>query len=74
MIQAATTLANAEAEISKLEDKILEIMVNTDARKQSMKQAEAELKADTAENDKEKEIVRQRTAEDEKQLAEMGEG
>ncbi len=65
-------IGHAEAEISKLEDKILEIMVNTDARKQSMKQAEAELKADTAENDKEKEIVRQRTAEDDKQLAQLG--
>jgi predicted nucleic acid-binding Zn-ribbon protein len=65
-------IGHAEAEISKLEDKILEIMVNTDARKQSMKLAEAELKADAAENDKEKEIVRQRTAEDEKQLADLG--
>jgi hypothetical protein len=55
-----------------LEDKILEIMVNTDSRKQAMKQAEAELKADTAENEKEKEIVRERTAEDEKQLADLG--
>jgi hypothetical protein len=64
-------IGHAEAAISKLEDKILEIMVNTDTRKQAMKLAEAELKADTAENDKEKEIVRQRTAEDEKQLGDL---
>ncbi len=65
-------IGHAEAEIAKLEDKILEIMVNTDTRKQATKQAEGELKADTAENEKEKEIVRQRTAEDEQRLAELG--
>ncbi|MGB8769666.1 MAG: C4-type zinc ribbon domain-containing protein [Candidatus Korobacteraceae bacterium] len=61
----------AEAEIRKLEDKILEIMVAADTRKEAMKQAEAALKADTAENEKEKEHVRAQTAEDEKQLAEL---
>jgi predicted nucleic acid-binding Zn-ribbon protein len=61
----------AEAAIAKLEDKILEIMVAADTRKESLKQAEAELKADTAENDREKEDVRQRTAADEKALAEL---
>lgn len=65
-------IGHAEAEINKLEDKILEIMVNSDTRRQAMTQAEAELKADTTENEKEKEIVRQRTAEDEKQLAQLG--
>ncbi len=58
----------AEAAIAKLEDKILEIMVSADTRKESLKKAEAELKADTAENEREKEDVRQRTAADEKEL------
>ena len=61
----------AEAEIQKLEDNILEIMVATDARKEAMKQAEAALKADTAANEKEKDHARAQTAEDEKQLAEL---
>ena len=61
----------AEGNIAKLEDKVLEIMVAADARKELLKNAEAELKADTAENDREKEAVRQRTAADEKELAEL---
>jgi predicted nucleic acid-binding Zn-ribbon protein len=61
----------AEAEIRKLEDKILEIMVATDARKEAMKRAEAALKADTAANEKEKDHARAQTGEDEKQLAEL---
>src|SRR5208282_1216012 len=64
-------IEQAEAEIRKLEDKILEIMVAADARKEELKQAEAAVKADTAENEKEKEHARQQTAEDEKQLAEL---
>jgi hypothetical protein len=64
----------AETEIRKQEDKILEIMVNADTRKEALKQSEAALKADTAQNEREKEIARQRTAEDEKQLAELGAG
>ena len=64
-------IEHAEAEIAKLEDKILEIMVAADARKEGLKQAEATLKADTAANEKEKEHARQQTAEDEKQLAEL---
>jgi uncharacterized protein len=59
----------AEAAIAKLEDKVLEIMVAADARKESLKKSEAELKADTAENEREKEAVRERTAADEKDLA-----
>jgi len=66
-----TEIEHAESQISKLEDKILEIMVAADARKEALKQAEATLKADTAENEKEKEHARQQTAEDEKQLAEL---
>lgn len=61
----------AEAEIRKLEDSILEIMVTTDARKETIKRAEAALKIDTAENEKEKDHARAQTAEDEKQLAEL---
>ena len=44
-------------------------MVAADARKESLKEAEAELKADTIENDTEKEEARQRTAADEEALS-----
>lgn len=60
----------AEKEIAATEDKILELMVNADARDKEVKAAQIELKAETAEIEKEKEQARQRTAEDEKQLAE----
>jgi predicted nucleic acid-binding Zn-ribbon protein len=61
----------AESEIRQLEDKTLEIMVATDARKETIKQSEIALKADTAANEKEKDHARAQTAEDEKQLAEL---
>src|SRR5579862_2890220 len=60
----------AEKEIASNEDKILELMVNADTRDKEVKAAQAELKAETAEIEKEKEQARQRTAEDEKQLTE----
>jgi predicted nucleic acid-binding Zn-ribbon protein len=60
----------AEKEIGATEDKILELMVNADLRDKEVKAAQAELKAETAEIEKEKEQARQRTAEDEKQLTE----
>jgi predicted nucleic acid-binding Zn-ribbon protein len=60
----------AEQEIRANEDKILDLMVNAEARDKDVKAAEAELKAETAEIEKEKEQARQRTAEDEKLLAE----
>jgi len=60
----------AEQEIRLNEDKILELMVNAETREKEVKAAEAELKAETAEIEKEKEEARQRTADDEKQLAE----
>src|SRR3984957_17848833 len=60
----------AEQEIAATEDKILEIMVSADARDKEVKAAQAELKAETAEIEKEKAAARQRTAEDEKLLAE----
>jgi hypothetical protein len=66
-----TEIEHAEGEIRKLEDKILEIMVEADARKEILRQAESALKANTAENEKEKEHARRQTAEDEKQLAEL---
>jgi uncharacterized protein len=60
----------AEKEISETEDKILELMVKADTRAAEVKAAQTELKAQTAEIEKEKEQARQRTAEDEKLLAE----
>ena len=60
----------SETEIAANEDKILEMMVNADTRDKEVKAAQAELKAETAEIEKEKEEARQRTAEDEKLLAE----
>lgn len=60
----------AEKEIGEIEDKILEIMVNADARAAEVKAAQAELKEETAEIEKEKEQARQRTIEDQKLLAE----
>jgi len=61
----------AEQKIAASEDHILELMLAADARKEILKKAEAELKADTAENEREKEEARQRTAVDEKELAEL---
>src|SRR6201982_795085 len=60
----------AEQEIRSNEDKILDLMVNAEAREKDVKAAEADHKAETAEIEKEKEQARQRTAEDEKLLAE----
>ena len=60
----------AEQEIRGNEDKILELMVNAEARDKQVKAAEAELKAEAAEIEKEKADACERTAEDEKQLAE----
>ena len=60
----------AEQDIRAHEDKILELMVNAEIREKDVKAAEATLKAETAEIEKEKIEARQRTAEDEKQLAE----
>jgi uncharacterized protein len=60
----------ADKQIAATEDKILELMVNADSRDKEVKAAQTDLKAHTAEIEKEKEQARQRTAEDEKQLAE----
>jgi predicted nucleic acid-binding Zn-ribbon protein len=60
----------AEQEISANEDKILELMVNAETREKEVKTAEIELKEETAEIEKEKKIAHDRTAADEKELAE----
>jgi predicted nucleic acid-binding Zn-ribbon protein len=60
----------AEQDIRAHEDKILELMVNAEIREKDVKAAEATLRAETAEIEKEKIEARQRTTEDEKQLAE----
>src|SRR5438477_5714527 len=60
----------AEQEITANEDKILELMVTAEAREKQVKAAEAELKEETAETGKEKTLARDRTAQDEKELAE----
>jgi predicted nucleic acid-binding Zn-ribbon protein len=59
----------AEKDIAATEDKILELMLNADARDKEVKAAQAELKAEAAEIEKEKVEARERTAVDEKQLA-----
>ena len=60
----------AEQEIRTNEDKILEVMLNSETREKEVKAAELELKAEAAEIEKEKAEARQVTAHDEKQLAE----
>src|SRR5215467_13885917 len=60
----------AEQAIGANEDKILELMVNAELREKEVKVAEAELKEETAEIEKEKLSARERTAQDEKELAE----
>lgn len=60
----------AEQEIRLNEDRILEVMVNVDAREKEVRAAEAELKAQTREIEKEKEEARKVTAEDQKKLSE----
>ncbi len=60
----------AERDIRAHEDKILELMVNAESRDKDVKAAEAELKAEAAEIEKEKADAHERTAQDEKELAE----
>ncbi len=63
----------SEQHISGCEDKILELMITLEAEEKALKAAEAALKVETAEVEKEKISARQRTAEDEKLLAELSE-
>src|SRR2546430_8936292 len=60
----------AEQEIRLNEDRILEVMVNAGTRDREVKAAEAELKAETAEIEQEKEEARKITAADQAKLAE----
>ncbi len=59
----------AERAIREAEDRILELMVGAEEQDKLARAAEAELKAETAEIEKEKAAARAITAEDEKQLA-----
>jgi predicted nucleic acid-binding Zn-ribbon protein len=61
----------AEKQISGCEDKILELMITLEAEEKALKTAEADLKIEMAEVEKEKTDARTRTAEDEKLLAEL---
>jgi uncharacterized protein len=58
----------AERDIRAAEDKILEAMVDTEAREKEQKAVEAELKQAMVEIEKEKAEARRRTEEDEKEL------
>jgi predicted nucleic acid-binding Zn-ribbon protein len=60
----------AEQEIRLNEDRILEVMVNAESRDREVKAAEAELKAETADIEKEKEEARKITAADQAKLSE----
>jgi predicted nucleic acid-binding Zn-ribbon protein len=61
----------AQAEIRKLEDKILDGMAETETREQELKNANAELAAERKEIEKEQTEARERTAADQKELAEL---
>jgi uncharacterized protein len=58
----------AEKQISGCEDKILELMIGLENEEKALKVAEAELKTEAADVEKEKTETRVRTAEDEKLL------
>src|SRR5579871_826453 len=59
----------AEKQISGCEDKILELMIGLDAEEKALKTAEAQMKAEILEVEREKKEAHTRTAEDEKLLA-----
>ena len=59
----------AEKQISACEDKILELMLGLESAEKALKIAEAELKTESSDVEKEKAEARVRTAEDEKLLA-----
>ena len=66
-----TEIEFAEKHISECEEKILVGMDSAEGLNAALKKAEAELKADNEEIEKEKSHVRSVTAEDEKKLAEL---
>ncbi|MBV9339471.1 MAG: hypothetical protein JO159_01110 [Acidobacteria bacterium] len=59
-----------ERQIADFEDRVLELMVSADGREKEIKVAEADLKLQTAEVEKEKAAARERTAQDERELVE----
>jgi hypothetical protein len=61
----------AEQAIRQSEDRILELMIDSEEREKALKAAEAELKEETAEIEKEKVVARERTAADQAQLKEL---
>jgi predicted nucleic acid-binding Zn-ribbon protein len=61
-----------QKEIRKSEDRILELMSESEPLERNVKAAEAALKAEKAEVETEKQQARQRTAEDQKAAAELG--
>jgi predicted nucleic acid-binding Zn-ribbon protein len=61
----------SEKQISECEDKILDLMITLEAEEKALKTAEAALKVEVSEVEKEKGAARVRTAEDEKLLAEL---
>lgn len=63
----------AEKQISGCEDKILELMITLETEEKALKTAEAQLKVEVTEVEKEKADAHTRTAEDEKLLAELNE-
>jgi uncharacterized protein len=64
-------IAYAEKEISNCEEKIIIGMEDADGLKKALAAAQTELKADTAEIEKEKEYARSVTAKDEAELAKL---
>ncbi|MBA3912256.1 MAG: hypothetical protein H0X25_00005, partial [Acidobacteriales bacterium] len=60
----------AEQEIRGNEDKMLELMLDSDNKEKQVQAAEADLRAETAEIEKEKIEAKARTTQDEKELAE----
>jgi uncharacterized protein len=60
----------AERQIAELEDRVLELMVSAETREKEIKGAEADLKLETAQVEKEKAAARERTAQDERELLE----
>jgi predicted nucleic acid-binding Zn-ribbon protein len=61
-----------ETEIRKFEDRILDLMGESEALEKAVKTAEESLKVERAEVEKEKEQARQRTAIDKEKLAVLG--
>lgn len=59
-----------EQQIGELEDRVLDLMVSAETREKELKAAEADLKVQTAQVEKEKAAALERTAQDERELQE----